>query len=211
MMIILFYFILATTITAHAAETNILNERIPSFSAPWGAEFRHLCAELKRPCGIYAIVDDYSVLDSDDEKPGLELENATVREILREITRRHPRYRWQLDGRVLNLKPRKKADRRVAGRDPLELVVPDFEAKDMSSATAMMTACQRTGLVFGLREIVGRLHAYEKINARVGKTSLQKTLNSIAALDGQAMWILQLDKNGQIYFDVRTWRPSPLR
>lgn len=184
----------------YAASTDtFLDASIDEFVAQ-GGELYKLCRKLNQPCGEESA---FGYKAWKNKKPELRLKKMSPRNILNEITQRHPGHQWIIQDGVLILEPLKRSNRDLLGK---KLAKVSIHGK--SSLEAALEVFRQAKI--GLHQTGMGCPLYAHIDLELKDVTVREALNAIVKADGQVMWQFiptDVDKD-RGSFTMSSWRKS---
>lgn len=146
-----------------------------------GQAFAMLCRKfLNWPCGLE---EEFRIgISGGANGRPMQFSNTSARQVLDEVVKRNPKYRWIIRNGVLNLEPKVPV-----GKDVLSTTLASFSTKNVSTFKAALDALHQADIVYSYQGKGGR---FARVDLTLSNVTVREALNAIVKADGQAIWIL---------------------
>lgn len=155
-------------------------------------------------CGIEE--SPFDPFDHIGENLDLNYQQATIRDVLNEIVKKHPTYTWKYAKSILNIIPKSKKEYIINGKPFSKYKLNQFTiGKDIPKSYVVLFMLQNAGIITTEISIVmpipliGGNESYDSKTVQLKSmvfenTTVRKALNKLLAIDNNtAMWKLYYD------------------
>ena len=187
---------------------NILEKKLPGFEN--NLQYRSgMCGNMGVLCGCVYVEDNANDANAGFNEVVIK-GTTTVGIVLAKIVKENPKYQWTIDDGVINILPRKEYRYLVGGKDPLDVVIRNFEMRGEDTSAAEEKLYSATGLNPSSFIGAGPPAYYNTISMRLENATLREALNKIVKADGMAVWRLYFfHYNNSALLSFDSWRMDP--